>query len=72
MTSERMQAQRQEEIRKRLEYRRLRRLTNQSLRCALECPHPKRTIATCMGCKRPECVAAKKALDSYWAEVDAR
>lgn len=70
--SERLRLQRKEDIKKRLEYRRLRQLTNRSLRCALECPHPKRTIATCMGCKRPECVAAKKALDEHWTEVDAK
>lgn len=72
MNNEKIRQERERIVKLRLNYRRLRQLTNRSLRCALECPHKKRTLATCMGCKNPECVAAKAALDAYWVEVDAK
>lgn len=73
MTSDsRQKEQRLNDIRQRLEYCRLRKACNASLRCGIECPIWDRTPEHCEFCGNQNCIESKKALDELWAEKDTK
>ena len=59
-------------IGQRLFGRRLRRITNASLRCASNCTLKKPSDTDCAACQNLECVRVKAELDAFWQEVDAK
>lgn len=65
-------SQRLVEITQRLAYRRLRKICNASLRCAIDCPIWDRTPEHCEFCGNQACIEPKKALDELWAEKDSK
>ena len=73
MTSEKYRrTQRIAEIKQRLAYRRLRKICNASLRCAIDCPIWDRTPEHCEFCGNQSCIDAKKALNEMWADKDSK
>ncbi len=68
--SEKTRQERLNIIRQRLEYRRLRRITNKSLACAANCTNQPPTDNKCNACMNPACVEAKAELDAFWQEKD--
>ncbi len=63
------QTQRIAEVKQRLAYRRLRKICNASLRCAIECPIWDRKPEHCEFCGNPACIEAKENLDNLWREL---
>jgi hypothetical protein len=57
-------------IKARLEYRQLRRITNASLRCAINCPVAFPSEEDCQVCGNKSCRQAQENLTKYWQELD--
>ncbi len=57
-------------IKARLEYRQLQRLTNTSLRCAINCHLNFPTEEDCDACQNEACMTAKGRLTDYWKNLD--
>jgi hypothetical protein len=57
-------------IKARLEYRQLQRLTNTSLRCAINCHLNFPTEEDCVACQNEACMTAKSQLSDYWKNLD--